>query len=164
MQTLSNPIFRPTLDNDFVSKDILRSLYSGTLAKHFRQRNMKLVIGEVEHEEVMYALEAPKSPLFLLPTLENYYRTSTVEALIQHYGNVHTDVGSLYAAVVTDIQVRASTRAFVYCLVAGGVPMKDILRYRISLPIKEADKLLPPERMELFKGKVPHSFDFMHWW
>ena len=103
-----------------------------------------------------------------------------MKALIQHYGNVHTDVGSLYAAVVTDIQVRASTRAFVYCLVAGGVPMsrpamavprnaggvpmKDILRYRISLPIKEADKLLPPERMELFKGKVPHSFDFMHWW
>jgi carboxylesterase type B len=155
LESISNPIFRPTLDNEFLSKSLMISLYSGTLATRFRQRNMKLLIGEVEHEELVYALEAPKSPLFLIPALEKYYRTNTVKTLIQHYEEMKKPLSELYTAVVTDLQVRASTRTLVYCLVSGGVPMKDILRYRISLPIKE---------VQLFNGKVPHSFDFMHWW
>jgi len=81
-----------------------------------------------------------------------------------HYEGLHDDVASTFIGIVTDVQVRATTRAFAQALVDGGVPEKDVLRYRISLPIKAEDEHLPPAHKEKFKGKVPHAFDFLHWW
>lgn len=125
---------------------------------------MKLLIGEVEHEEVMYAIGAPTTEPKLLPGLENYYRSSVARALVEHYHGVHENVERMYTGIVTDVQVRATTRDFSRRLVEGGVPAKDVLRYRISLPIKAEDDHLPLAHKERFKGKVPHAFDFLHWW
>ena len=125
---------------------------------------MSLLIGEVEHEEVMYAIGAPTTQEGLLPGLLNYYKGSVAEALMKHYTGKHPDVETMYTGIVTDVQVRATTRNFAKALVDGGVPIRDIYRYRISLPIKaEDDKLLGPHA-EKFKGKVVHAFDFLHWW
>lgn len=43
---------------------------------------MKLLIGEVEHEEIIYKLGAPTTQVGLLPALENYYPSSVAKALI----------------------------------------------------------------------------------
>jgi hypothetical protein len=124
---------------------------------------MKLLIGEVEHEEIMYRLGAPTEQAGLLPGLENYYRSSVAQALVEHYTKSHTDVGDKFTGIVTDVQVRATTRAFSKFLVEGGVPGEDVMRYRISLPIKGIDETMAPEQRAVFSGKVPHAFDFLHW-
>jgi len=112
----------------------------------------------------MYGIGAPTATEGLLPGLLNYYRGSVAKALMDHYTGAHPDVERMYTGIVTDVQVRATTRAFCKALVDGGVPIKDVLRYRISLPIKAEDEQLPPAHAERFKGKVPHAFDFLHWW
>jgi carboxylesterase type B len=162
--TLKLPTFRATEDNIIISKSIFKQIHSGELARRFYARQMKLLIGEVEHEEVMYAIGAPTSQATLLPRLENYYRSSVAKALVEHYQGVHENVERMYTEIVTDVQVRATTRDFSRMLVEGGVLAKDILRYRISLPIKAEDESLPEAHKERFQGKVPHGFDFLHWW
>ena len=111
----------------------------------------------------MYRLGAPTEQAGLLPGLENYYRSSVAQALVEHYTKSHTDVGDMFTGIVTDVQVRATTRAFSKFLVEGGVPSKDVMRYRISLPIKGIDETMAPEQRAIFSGKVPHAFDFLHW-
>lgn len=164
MLKLRIPTFRATLDDIFISKDIFKFIYSGELAHRFHQRKMKLLIGEVEHEEIMYMLGAPTDQSGLLPGLQNYYRSSVAQALVDHYMKTIQEVAEIYTAIVTDVQVRATTRAFSQALVEGGVPKKDIFRYRISLPIKGIDDNLASEQRKIFSGKVPHAFDFLHWW
>jgi carboxylesterase type B len=164
MMKLKTPTFRAVLDNAIISKDIFQWIYSGELARRFKSRGMKLLIGEVEHEEVMYAIGAPNTTEGLLPSLFNYYRSSVAKALVDHYTGSHPDVERMYTGIVTDVQVRATTRAFSKALVDGGVPIKDVLRYRISLPIRAEDEQLPAAHADRFRGKVPHAFDFLHWW
>ena len=164
MFKLKTPTFRATLDNQFILKDIFKYMYSGELAERFHKRNMKLLIGEVEHEELIYQIGAPTTQAALLPALENYYRSSVATALIQHYQKFGMHVSGMFTGIVTDVQVRATTRAFAGKLVQGGVPLKDVLRFRISLPIKKADEQLPEPQRTIFAGKVPHAFDFLHWW
>lgn len=162
--TLPTPSFRATLDDEFISKNVVKYIYSGELADRFRARGMSLLIGEVEHEEIMYRLGAPTTKEQLLPGLGNYYKSRVAEALVDHYAKTNTDVVEMYTGIVTDVQVRATTRAFSRALVEGGVPKKDIFRYRISLPISGMDNTLPSPQKEIFGGKVPHAFDFLHWW
>lgn len=125
---------------------------------------MKLLIGEVEHEEVVYKIGAPLKQADLLPALQNYYHLSVAQALVHHYIKRDSDIASVYTGIVADVQVRATTRAFCKALTDGGVPLNDVLRYRTSLPIKGMDKTLTSEERERFTGKVAHSFDFLHWW
>jgi carboxylesterase type B len=161
---LKIPTFRATLDNIFISKDVFKYIYSGELARRFHRRNMKLLIGEVEHEEAVYNIGAPLRQPDLLPALQNYYCSSVAQVLADHYIKRDSDIESVYTEIVTDVQVRATTRAFSKALVDGGVPLKDVLRYRISLPIKAMDEILAPEQRERFARKVAHSFDLLHWW
>ena len=164
MLKLKTPVLRAILDNAFISKDVFKYIYSGELANRFRQHNMKLPIGEVEHEEITYRLGAPTNQAGLLPGLQNYYRSSVAQALVDHYVSANQGVVEMYTGIVTDVQVRATTKAFSQALVEGGVPGKNILRYRISLPIKGMDEKLEPEQRKVFDSKVPHGFDFLHWW
>jgi carboxylesterase type B len=164
MLKLKIPTFRATLDNKFISKDVFKYIYSGELGHRFRQRNMKLLIGEVEHEESVYQIGAPTTQELLLPRLNNYYRSSVSKALVEHYSKTYTDAATIYTRIVADVQVRAATRAFAKALIDGGVPSENILRYRISLPIKAMDEALQPEQREMFAGKVVHASDFLHWW
>jgi carboxylesterase type B len=164
MLKLKIPTFRATLDDIFISKDVFKYIYSGELADRFRQRKMKLLIGEVEHEEIMYRLGAPTDQTRLLLGLQNYYRSSVAQALADHYMKTSQGIAEIYTAIVTDVQVRATTRAFSQILAEGDVPKRDIFRYRISLPIKGIDDNLAPQHRKIFSGKVPHAFDFLHWW
>jgi len=112
----------------------------------------------------MYSLGAPTTEAALLPGLQNYYRSSVATALIQHYKKFGWDVANTYTGIVTDVQVRATTRAFSKALVEGGVPAKDVMRYRISLPIEGVAQTMPEPQRSTFGGKVPHAFDWLHWW
>lgn len=161
---LKTPSFRAVLDNQIISKDVFQWIHSGEFARRFKARGMKLLIGEVEHEEAVYSLGAPTAIEGLLPGLLNYYRSSVAKALVDHYTGSHPDVERMFTGIVTDVQVRATTRAFSKALVDGGVPLKDVLRYRVSMPIKAEDENFPAALAEKFKGKVPHAFDFLHWW
>jgi carboxylesterase type B len=162
------PSFRATSDNIFISNDVFKWIYSGELAYRFRTRNMRLLIGEVEHEEAVYSIGAPTTQATLLPALQNYYPAVVAKALVDHYPKVLSDVATswvdLYTCIVTDVQVRSTTRAFSKTLVDGGVPAKNIMRYRISMPISGFDESLQPQHVKRFKGKVSHTFDFLHWW
>jgi carboxylesterase type B len=164
MMKLKTPSFRAVLDNEMISENVFDWIYSGELAKRFKARGMKLLIGEVEHEEAVYAIAAPTITANLMPGLLNYYPSSVASALVDHYTGAHPDVERMYTGIVTDVQVRATTRAFSKALVDGGVPISDVLRYRVSLPIKAEDENFPPALADKFKGKVPHAFDFLHWW
>jgi len=82
---------------------------------------------------------------------------------VEHYTKSHTDVADMFTGIVTDVQVRATTRAFSKFLVEGGVPSTDVMRYKISLPIGGIDETFTPEQRAIFSGKVPHAFDFLHW-
>lgn len=106
----------------------------------------------------------PTNQAGLLPGLQNYYRSSVAQALVDHYVSANQGVVEMYTGIVTDVQVRATTKAFSQALVEGGVPGKNILRYRISLPIKGMNEKLEPEQRKVFDSKVPHGFDFLHWW
>ena len=96
--------------------------------------------------------------------LENYYCSSVAKALVEHYAKRNLDIATMYPAIVTDVQVRATMRAFSKALVDGRVAARDILRFRISLPIKRVDEKLSPLQTAIFSSKVPHGFDFLHWW
>jgi carboxylesterase type B len=164
MMKLKTPSFRAILDNTMISEHLFAHIHSGEFARRFHARGMKLLIGEVEHEEAMYSIGAPTTQDGLLPSLQNYYRASVAETLMDHYKDFKSDVVRMFTTIVTDVQVRATTRAFSKALYDGGVPIADIFRYRISLPIKAENDFLPEVHYERFKDKVVHSFDFLHWW
>jgi carboxylesterase type B len=164
MYKLKTTNFRATLDEQFISKDVFKAIFSGEFARRFRQRNMKLLIGEVEDEEVLYRLGGPKTASDLIPRLNNYYPLPVCHTLVDHYSRHYEAVGDIYTRIVGDVQVRATIRALGNALVQGQVPCKDILRYRISLPIKGMDERISREARKYFGGKVVHAFDFVHWW
>jgi carboxylesterase type B len=163
-QSLKLPPSRAVLDSEFISEHVFKHLYSGELARRFHQRSMKLLIGEVEHEEIIYALGAPTETPALLPALEGYYRSDIARALRDYYNRSTLSVEQMFTRIVTDVQVRASSRSLVKILFDGGVQMKDIYRFRISLPINGFyDSLGSPQR-ERYHGLLPHEFDLLHWW
>jgi hypothetical protein len=96
----------------------------------------------------MCRLGAPQTKAGLLPALLNYYKSNVAQALIDHYARTKLDVVEMYTDIVSDLQVRATTRAFSKAPLEGGVPKKDIFRYRISLPIKALDAVLRPSQKE----------------
>ncbi|WVQ85118.1 hypothetical protein IAT38_007283 [Cryptococcus sp. DSM 104549] len=141
----------------------------GHFAKVFKERNMSLIIGEVEKEELLYAVTNPPTDLPALTVqLHNYYRTDQVAKIEKLYGvptkcdpNDPEDrrkLREVYGRMVADGQVYVPERGLVNALFDHGVGMDRILRYRISWRPKGTDII------GLFDGEVSHSDDTWAWW
>ncbi|CAH0054454.1 unnamed protein product [Clonostachys solani] len=131
--------FRPVTDGDFVAGDMLKLLRDGTVARLFKDRGMRIMIGETESE--------------------NYYPEAICRKLLASYGMCREqEVGQTYGLITSDVQVRAPIRAFVKTLADVGVPLHNIFRYRSQFRAKCISKLYSPEL------GVTHSVDMCVWW
>ena len=97
-------------------------IHSGELAERFHHRNMKLPIGEVEHEEIMHRIGAPSKHEGLITGLHNYYSSSVAQALVERCTNPHVHVADMFTAIVTDVRQRGRS------LKVLGVASEDVMR------------------------------------
>lgn len=146
--------FRPITDSAFVSRSLFESLHSGEFAARLRQRNIRLMLGEVANEPAIYRLWRPpleNSLDGLRKRLTADYSTPIVDALTAIYfpdGRLppnNTDWNhDVFGKVYADMQVHVSQRGFINALVKGGV--SDLLyRYKIGFRAKAVDNVLPLE-------------------
>ncbi|WWD16929.1 hypothetical protein CI109_101361 [Kwoniella shandongensis] len=161
--------FRAVSDGVFVHKDMLERVHNGHYASHFKERDMAMIIGEVEEEELLYSVTNPPASLGdLTVQLNNYYPVSQVSKIEQLYGvpstcdpDSESDMAALrtlYGKMVADGQVYVPSRGLVNSLFEHGVGMDKILRYRISWKPKGAG------RISIFNPQVTHSDDTWSWW
>ena len=153
--------FRAVIDNDFISPHICDRVFSGELSQKLNERGFKVLIGEVEHEEAIYALVgAPTTEDEMLPALGNYYRADVCKALLKHYG-ARRDMAldEQFGIITSDVQVRASIRQFAKALVDGGLDISNLYRYRISYILPAMRDVLPPA----LSSRLGHGFDANYW-
>ena len=146
--------FRPTTDSAFVSPTLFDSLESGEFAARLRQRNIRIVLGEVSNEQAVYNLWRP--PLedsldALRHRLEADYSPSIVHALVQSYfpdGNLPFNYASwdqdAFGRVYADMQIHVPQRGLIHSLVQGGASGL-LYRYKIEFRAKAVDQVLPEE-------------------
>lgn len=140
LQHLQNHTFRPVTDDRFIHSGMIEYLTSGSFAKAFQARKMKLLIGEVLNEETLYSqYNPPTSPSLqaLKEQVGNYYAPRTVERILPSYtlASETDDLAAwkkVYGDIIADGQVRAPSRFLVQQLGKHGVDVKDIWRYQIA--------------------------------
>ncbi|OJJ83901.1 putative carboxylesterase [Aspergillus glaucus CBS 516.65] len=159
--------YRPTSDGAFVSQDLFKSLANGEFARRFRERGIKVLLGETRDEPNLYALWSPPedNTLDALRTrLIAEYPTSTVDALLPLYypdnklppGQENWD-SDAFGRIYADMQVYKMQRGLIHSLVSHGVPDSSIYRYRVEMRVKCAEKQIPIE------WGVTHATDHFIW-
>lgn len=159
--------YRPTSDGAFVSRDLFKSLENGKFAQRFKERNIKLLLGETCNEPKLYSLWFPPkdNTLDALRTrLIAEYPTSTVDALLALYypdnklppGQENWD-SDAFGHIYADMQVYKIQRGLIHSLVSHGVPDSSIYRYRVEMRVKCAEKQIPIE------WGVTHATDHFIW-
>lgn len=139
--------FRAVTDHDFVSPTLLKDIYSGEYGAKIALKGIRLLIGEVDNEPVMYSyLNTPKTKDDLPVELENYYPKLAVKPLLEIYGNNITDGESLRIAFGDALgasQIYVSLRGFLHNCLKKTPNFKDhVFRYRMSyLPKYVRDQL-----------------------
>lgn len=145
---------RPVTDSAFISLSLFDTLKSGEFAARLRQRNVRIVLGEVANEHAVYSLWRPPqedSLNALRQRLEADYPSSIVNALVQsyfpdgklpsHYANWNHDA---FGRVYADMQIHVPQRGFILSLVQGGAS-DSLYRYKIEFRAKAVDQVLPVE-------------------
>ncbi|KAG0684138.1 hypothetical protein C6P40_003116 [Pichia californica] len=168
--TLTLHTFRAVTDNYFISSEIMKDLDSGKFSLLMKEKNLRILNGEVDNELVKYSLLNTPTTIDELPIqVENYYPRSVVPTLLDLYEANVKDFEGLsgdelkealrvkYGAIVSDGQVYASARGLINKLIENGFPASDIFRYRISYRAKWLDEHLEKEWL------VPHGGDFTIW-
>ena len=121
----------------------MERIRSGDFASKFKQRNMAVIIGEVDKEELLYGATNPPLDLPGLQTqLQNYYRDDQVTKIKSLYDipkfidpaqqEDMIKLHAVYGKMVADGQVYVPSRGLVQSLSEQGIGMDKILRYRIS--------------------------------
>lgn len=176
--SLSIHTFRGVTDSEIIPSDLIANIHSGRFAARFKERGMRILLGEAETEEVVYSLtNAP--PDFtddaMLRGLNNYYASPVCEALLSLYtqqgGAADERVASvlslkddetkakrLFGLMTSDVQVRAPIRVLSKALFDGEVPARRILRYRVAYRPECTDKVYPKS------FGVTHAADGVSWW
>lgn len=167
--TLKMHTFRAVTDEYFVSSKIIKELYDGGFAAKLKERNIRVLTGEVDNEPWKYSiLNTPKSIKDLDVQVENYYPANVIKPLLEKYSD---DISKLdeedpefnekmrlvFGDITSDGQVHASERGFINKVHSFGFPKELIYRYRISYRADWLDSILPKE------FKVIHGFDFSLW-
>ncbi|OSS54718.1 hypothetical protein B5807_00257 [Epicoccum nigrum] len=170
--------FRGVTDNEMVPSDLVSGIRSGVFATHFKKRGMRILLGEADTEEALYALTNPpptSSSKDMLHALNNYYASSVCQDLLTLYKSegptadariesalADTDNSKkakrLFGLITSDVQVRAPIRILSKALYDGGVPSDRILRYRVAYRPECTDKVYPRS------FGVTHGADGVSWW
>ena len=170
--------FRGVTDDEMIPSDLVSSIHSGAFAARFKERGMRILLGEAETEEVLYALTNPppsSSESDMLQGLNNYYALPVCKDLLSLYNtegaSADTRVATalnqkddaekakqLFGLITSDVQVRAPIRVLSKALFDGGVPPEHILRYRVAYRPDCTDKVYPKS------FGVTHSADGVSWW
>lgn len=154
---LKHHTFRPVTDGDFILDGIFDYFRSGSFAKEFKRRGLRLFIGEVLDENTLYGAtngpDANQESLRL--QLLNYYSPAATSRLLQYYSfpkpNVRHDWETLFGRIVADGQVRAPIRFLVNNLTQHGIEIHNVWRYTIAY------------RLSFITEKVaPRSFGVSH--
>ena len=170
--------FRGVTDNEVVPSDLVSSIHSGVFAARFKTRGMRILLGEAETEEALYALTNPpptSSSKDMLHALKDYYASSVCEDLLSLYtregstadariesaladNDTSKKAKRLFGLMTSDVQVRAPIRILSKVLYDGGVPPDRILRYRVAYRPECTDKVYPRS------FGVTHGADGLSWW
>lgn len=170
--------FRGVTDDDMIPSDLVSNIRSGAFAARFKKRGMRILLGEAETEEVLYALTNPppsSSTDHMHRGLNNYYALPVCESLLSLYTSEglsadsrvksalsqHNDVEKakqLFGLITSDVQVRAPIRVLSKALFDGGVSPENILRYRVAFRPECTDKVYPRS------FGVTHAADGVSWW
>lgn len=169
--------FRTSTDNDFLSNDFLQTLHDGSFSALLAEHGVRLLLGEVCDEALLYKLVNPPSTRkALIVQLGNYYPKHVVEKLLTltdvydipdestddaNSEQVKERYRDAFARMVADMQVHASERGLTKCLVAppnGVVKVPEVMRYRIAWRAKGLDQHIAKE------VGVCHAGDTPIWW
>ena len=170
--------FRGVTDDEMVPSDLISNIRSGVFATRFKTRGIRILLGEAESEEALYALTNPpptSSSKDMLHALNNYYASSVCEDLLSLYtsegptadAKIESAVADnetskkakrLFGLITSDVQVRAPIRILSKALYDGGVPPDRILRYRVAYRPECTDKVYPRS------FGVTHGADGLSWW
>jgi carboxylesterase type B len=150
IKDLKNHTFRPVTDGIFIHPDMHRYHTDVSFAAEFKKRKLRLLIGEVLNEETLYAAYNGPEPNIesLHLQISNYYAPSTTERILQHYplptSTEKEDWTNLFGIIISDGQVRAPSRFLVDSLLAHGVSIRDVWRYRVAYRLSFiGDKVAP---------------------
>ncbi|CCE82610.1 Piso0_002342 [Millerozyma farinosa CBS 7064] len=132
--------FRAVTDDDFVSASLIKDIQSGLYAKTLAAKKVRIIIGEVSNEPVMYSyLNTPIDLEALSLQLENYYPKAVVPTLLSLYLNpdelpdTKNSLRELFGEIVASSQVYASSRGFLHYLTSQGFfPESSIYRFKCS--------------------------------
>ncbi|KAH8669160.1 Alpha/Beta hydrolase protein [Xylariales sp. PMI_506] len=150
LMELNHHTFRPVTDDLFIHPGIFDYYRDGSFAREFKNRGLKLYIGEVRDEDTLYAVtNGPESNVASLELqLSNYYPKSTTSRLLEHYKCPSSDDRqewqSLFGRIVADGQVRAPSRHLANNLLQNGVDINNVWRYLIAYRLSFiTDKVAP---------------------
>lgn len=85
---LENHTFRPVTDDIFIHSGMAEYIRSKEFADRFRDRDFKLLIGEVKNEETLYSnYNGPEEPTVeaLRLQVSNYYAPDVVDRVLERY-------------------------------------------------------------------------------
>lgn len=169
--------FRGVTDDEMISSNLISNIQSGAFAARFAKHGMRILIGEAETEEVLYALTNPppsSSESDMLRALSNYYAQPVCIALLSLYTKEGASADSrvqstlsqqdpekakqLFGLITSDVQVRAPIRVLSKALFDGGIPSERVLRYRVAYRPECTDKVYPKS------FGVTHGADSLSWW
>lgn len=170
--------FRGVTDDEMIPSDLVSNIRSGAFAARFKKRGMRILLGEAETEEVLYALTNPPSSSSsedMLRGLNNYYAAPVCESLLSLYTTEGPSADSrinsalaqkddaekakrLFGLITSDVQVRAPIRVLSRALFDGGVSPEHILRYRVAFRPECTDQVYPRS------FGVTHAADGVSWW
>jgi carboxylesterase type B len=154
---LKHHTFRPITNNLFIYPEIFDYYRNGLFAQEFKKRNLRLFIGEVLDENILYTvINGPEANFNSLELqVSNYYFASATARVLDHYGCPASDDVQdwkrLFGQIIADGQVRAPSRYLVNNLLENGVTINNVWRYRINY------------RLSFITNKVaPASFGVSH--
>ena len=164
--------FRTSTDGDFVSREYLKTIHDGSFAARLAKNGVRIMLGEVCDEALLYKLVNPPSTYTGLVTqVQNYYPKKVVDKLLtltdvydipeKDEKGAEERFADVFSEIVADMQVHAATRGLTQNLLMPAdktTKTPEILRYRIAWRAKSLDEYVMPE------VGVCHAADNPIWW
>ncbi|EXK24125.1 hypothetical protein FOMG_19134 [Fusarium oxysporum f. sp. melonis 26406] len=161
---LNNHTFRPVTDGVFILQGLNYYIQDGSFAREFKERGMKLFIGEALNEETLYGATNSPSPdaAALHRQVANYYAPDTTRRVLEHYKLPETvkkdDWQAIFGRIVADGQVCAPSRILADSLFRHGVPVADVWRYQFAYRLSFITEEMAPSRFG-----IAHAMDRPLW-
>ncbi|GFF59971.1 uncharacterized esterase/lipase C417.12 [Aspergillus udagawae] len=149
LATLTDPVFRPVLDESFISSSMMLDIYNGTMARAIAKRHISILFGYTQREEAVYGAIAPNTEVQVKNTLRQYFPERVISAAwplyVRGVGSPAVDWPMVFGDMFADLQVRVGGIGLAKELVSGGVPTSLLYRYEVQWRAQAIDAFLPPE-------------------